>query len=94
MTDMTTTTNITSDITDALADYGDSWAKPWNMPNVTNLRTDAYGNTVHIHDQGETVRIEFEYALGGVVETMDLNPAHGGRRIAAVIDALAAAPVE
>lgn len=89
---MTTAANITADITDALADYG--WTKPSNMPNVTNTRTDAYGNTVHIHDHGETVRIEFEYTLGGIVETMDLNPAHGGRRIAAVIDALAAAPVE
>ncbi len=88
-----TITTITSEITDALDGDG-NWAKPYNMPNVRNLRTDAYGNEVHIHDEGDTVRIEFEYALGGIVETMHLDPRHGARRIAAVIDALAAAPAE
>lgn len=87
---MNITSTLTTEITEILA--AGEWAKPWNMPNVTNLRTDHYGNTVHIHEQGDTVLIEFEYALGGVVEMLHLDPDHGARRIAAVISALAAPP--
>lgn len=87
-----TVSALTTDITAALAKYGDSWRPSWAA--CLNAMTDTYGNTVAIHDQGETVLVEFEYALGGVVETLHLAAKHGGRRIAAVIDALAAAPVE
>lgn len=53
--------------------------------------TDPYGNTFSIHEVGdESVRIEFAYALPGMVETLNLNAAHGPHRIAAIIAALAA----
>lgn len=92
-----TVSQLTTDITAALVAYGDSWKPRWAA--CKNAMQDTYGNSVSIHhtDGGygsDTVRIEFEYALGGMVETMNLNPAHGARRIAAVIDALAAAPTE
>lgn len=81
------TTTLTADIAAILAK--DGWTKPWNMPNVTNYHVDEYGNRAAIHENGEMVRIEFEYALPGVVETLNLCPSHGAARIAAVISALA-----
>ncbi|MCH9731652.1 MAG: hypothetical protein K0U84_18580 [Actinomycetia bacterium] len=86
---MTTTTSITAEIVAALED--DGWTTPHNWKNVNNVREDEYGNSVSIHEQDETVRIEFEYALpGGCVELLHLSPAWGGHRIAGVIAALAA----
>ena len=82
------TTTLTAEVTTILAD--EEWHPRWAA--CTNAMTDAYGNTVAIHDRGETVLIEFEYALPGLVETLHLDPSHGARRIAVVISALAAAP--
>ena len=84
------TTTLTSEVTSILATEGDGWTPRWAA--CTNAMTDAYGNTVAIHDRGETVLLEFEYALPGLVETLHLDPSHGARRIAAIISALAAAP--
>jgi hypothetical protein len=82
----TTTETLTGQITAILA--ADEWQPRWAA--CQNAMTDPYGNTVAIHDQGETILIEFEYALPGSVETMHLDPTHGARRIAMVIIALAA----
>ena len=92
-----TVSTLTADIVATLIDSGDGWRRRWAA--CQNALTDTYGNSVSIHhaDSGygsDTVHIEFEYALGGVVETLNLDPSPGARRIAAVIDALAAAPVE
>ncbi|OHV03721.1 hypothetical protein [Mycobacterium talmoniae] len=88
----TPTSELTTDITAALAAYGGSWKPRW--PACKNAMDDAYGNAVAIHDQGDTLLVEFEYTLGGRVETLHLDPTTGARRIAAIIAALAAAPLE
>ena len=86
---MTTTQTFTSQVVSILA--ADGWAPRWAA--CTNSVKDTYGNAVTIHDRGETVQVEFEYALAGLVETMHLDPAPGAHRVAVVVDALAAAPV-
>ena len=68
----------------------DGWRPRWAA--CLNAMDDEYGNSVAVHHQGETVLVEFEYALPGVAETLHLAAAHGGVRIARVIAALAAAP--
>jgi hypothetical protein len=78
--------SITTETTSILA--ADEWTPRWAA--CTNSMQDPYGNAVTIHETDETVRIEFEYALPGVVEVLHLNPRHGAHRIAAVIIALAA----
>lgn len=73
---------------------GDGWRPTW--PAVTNAATDAYGNSVSVHraDLGDGVRVEFEYALGGIVEVLHLAAQHGAARVAAIIQAAAAAPAD
>lgn len=71
----------------------DGWTTPANWRNVRNHRVDEFGNAVTVHAEGDTVRVEFDYAIPGIVETMNLDPRHGGERIARIIAALAAAPL-
>lgn len=80
-----TTTTLTHDITTLLAE--DGWQRRW--ATSANAMTDEYGNIAHIHEYGDGVRIEFEYALPGVVETLYLRNTTGARRIVLVILALA-----
>lgn len=84
-----TVSTLTSEITAILA--RDEWTPRWTA--CKNAMKDEYGNQVAIHNRGETVLIEFEYALpGGAVEILHLDPSHGSARIARVISALAAPP--
>lgn len=84
---MTNTDTLT--VTDAVATIlaEDEWRPRWG--GWTKAMEDPYGNTVNIIDDGDTLRIEFGYALPGVVEVMHLDPSHGARRIALAILALA-----
>lgn len=85
-----TTPAIITEIVAALD--ADGWTTPSNWRAVNNYRVDEFGNRVTLNHTGDTVRVEFEYALPGIVETMHLDPGHGAARIAAVISTLAAAP--
>lgn len=88
----TTTTVVTAEAVaqHLLADEGADWRRQWE--GYTTL-TDPYGNVVHLRDSEETVRVEVEYALGVLVETMNLDPQTSVARIARIITA-ATAPEE
>lgn len=85
---------LQTEVVATLIANGDGWRRAW--PACTNAATDPYGNRVSVHHdrRGETLYVEFEYALGGVVETLNLSTQHGAARIAAVIQTLAAAPAD
>lgn len=81
-------TDIRADITAALEQ--DGWVSRWR--NHPGAMKDEFGNAVTFTVGSETVSVEFEYAIPGIVETMHLDPQHGAARVAAVISMLAAAP--
>ena len=86
--DFTQTTTV-ADVVEILE--ADGWHRTWAA--CRNSVTDEYGNTaaLHAHD-ADAVTVSFEYALGGIVETMHLDPRHGALRIAKIISAAAEAP--
>lgn len=83
---------LQTEVVATLIAKGDGWRPAWAA--CTNAATDAYGNSVSVHHIGDAVRVEFEYALGGIVEVLHLAAQHGAGRIAAVVQALAAAPAD
>lgn len=85
---------LQAEIVATLIADGDEWRPAW--ATCTNAADDTYGNRVSVHHAAhdDTVRVEFEYALGGIVEVLRLAAEHGAARIAAAIQALAAAPTD
>lgn len=68
----------------------DGWHRTWAA--CTNSVADEYGNTATLHTDDQTMTVTFEYALGGIVESLNLDPSHGVNRIARVIATLADPP--
>jgi hypothetical protein len=85
---------LQAEVVATLIANGDGWRPAWAA--CTNAATDTYGNHVSVHYDGRraAVCVEFEYALGGIVEVLHLAAQHGAARIAAVIQTLAAAPAD
>ena len=83
------TRSLIDDVTEILA--ADGWVKSW--PNSNAPMSDEYGNIAHLSNPTiDDFCVEFEYALGGVVESVHMDPMHGAGRIARVISALSSAP--
>ena len=79
---------IVSDIVEIMQAAG--WVPTW--PAVRNSVKDECGNEVAFHFDGldlDSVKVEFQYALPGVVEIMNLDPQHGAARIARIVMAAA-----
>jgi hypothetical protein len=87
---ITDTVTLVNDTIAALVDGG--WA-----PRSNTALVDPHGNIVTIHDRGQSYEIFVTFESAGDNLSMDvlhLDAQHGAKRIAAVINALAAVPEE
>jgi hypothetical protein len=79
---------LVADVVEILEAAG--WHRTWAA--CRNSVTDEMGTTASLHHFYDTLRVEVEYALPGVVETLSLDPKHGATRVAKIILAAAEAP--